>query len=238
MMMAERLPTIAFILCRVLPCDAVAWVSMNHLAPVVGMTVWPADASTPPYARQVAASRVAGLLDRPGEVRSRGPGDMRPAGQRSRDPAGLPLEACHLLGMPVGDEPVEGWILARSAEAFTARDLDIADLLVQGVRAATAAGASTRLPDTRPAAETPTLTVPVAEMPSLTARERQMLELVGTGLTASAIGRRTGISVRTVHKHLQNAYAKLGCGDRLSAVLTIQALEPGSVRFPAHPAST
>jgi hypothetical protein len=76
MMMAERLPTIAFILCRVLPCDAVAWVSMHHLAPVVGVTIWPADTSAPPYVRQVAASRVAGLLDQPGVVRSRGPEEM------------------------------------------------------------------------------------------------------------------------------------------------------------------
>src|SRR5260370_32832709 len=170
MMMAERLPIIAFILCRVLPCDAVAWVSMNHLAPVVGVTIWPADTSAPPYIRQVAASRVAGLLDRPGVVRSRGPGEMTPAGHRSLDPADLTLEACHLLGMPVGDEPIEGWILARSAEAFTARDLDVADLLVQGVCVATAAAASIRLPDTRPAA-------PVPETPALTARERQMLQL-------------------------------------------------------------
>lgn len=230
MMMAERLPTIAF-LCRVLPCDAVAWVSINHLAPMVGVTIWPADTSAPPYVCQVAASRVAGLLDRPGVVRSRGPGKMTPAGHRSLDPADLTLEACHLLGMPLGDEPVEGWILARISEAFTARDLDVADLLVQGVCAAAAAAASIRVPDTRPAA-------PVSETPALTARERQMLQLVGTGLTASAIGHRTGISVRTVQKHLQNAYAKLGCGDRLSAVLKIQALEPGSVRFPVYPAST
>ena len=108
MMMAERLPTIAFILCRVLPCDAVAWVSTNHLVPVVGMTIWTADTSTPPHVRQVAASRVAGLLDRPGVVGSRGPGEMAPADHRSQDPADLTLEACHLLGMPVGDEPVEG----------------------------------------------------------------------------------------------------------------------------------
>ncbi len=53
----------------------------------------------------------------------------------------------------------------------------------------------------------------------LTARESQVLTLVGQGLTAWAIGRRCGISSRTVHKHLEHAYRKLGCHDRVSAVL-------------------
>lgn len=231
MAMAERLPIITFTLCRVLPCDAVAWVRMDPLAPVAGMAIWPADTSSSPYIRQVPASRVLGLLDQSGVIRSREIGEMAPVHQRSLDPADLILEACHLLWLPAGGEPVSGWILARSSEAFTARDLDVADLLVQGIRTVTSAVASMHLPGTRPAS-------PVSQMSALTARERQMLELVGTGLTASAIGHRTGISVRTVHKHLQNAYAKLGCGDRLSAVLKIQALEPGPVRFPVHPAST
>lgn len=53
----------------------------------------------------------------------------------------------------------------------------------------------------------------------LTARESEILSLVGEGLTARAVARRLGISVRTVHKHLEQAYRKLDCHDRLSAVL-------------------
>ncbi|MBD8059985.1 response regulator transcription factor [Cellulomonas sp. JH27-2] len=53
----------------------------------------------------------------------------------------------------------------------------------------------------------------------LTAREAQILALVGRGLTSGAVARRCGISVRTVHKHLEQAYRKLDCHDRLSAVL-------------------
>lgn len=59
----------------------------------------------------------------------------------------------------------------------------------------------------------------VGEARLLTAREAQVLALVGEGLTAQAVGRRCGISVRTVHKHLEQAYRKLDCHDRLSAVL-------------------
>lgn len=57
--------------------------------------------------------------------------------------------------------------------------------------------------------------VPAAAGPDLTARERQVIDLLTTGLTAGAIGRMLGISQRTVSKHIQNAYGKLGIHDRL-----------------------
>ena len=40
-----------------------------------------------------------------------------------------------------------------------------------------------------------------------------------TGPTASAIAHRLRISARTVHKHLERIYPKLGVIDRLGAVL-------------------
>jgi DNA-binding NarL/FixJ family response regulator len=59
------------------------------------------------------------------------------------------------------------------------------------------------------------------EAAGLTAREVHILELLAAGLTADAIGRHCGISPRTVGKHLENIYAKLGCHDRLTAVLRV-----------------
>lgn len=53
----------------------------------------------------------------------------------------------------------------------------------------------------------------------LTPRELDVLERLGAGLTAVAIAHRLGISVRTVHKHLERVYEKLGVTDRLTAVL-------------------
>ncbi len=53
---------------------------------------------------------------------------------------------------------------------------------------------------------------------TLTPREIAVLQEVATGATAHAIGRRLGISVGTVRKHLENAYAKLGVHDRVSAL--------------------
>ncbi len=58
----------------------------------------------------------------------------------------------------------------------------------------------------------------------LTARERGVLDLLARGLTARAIGRRLSITDATVRKHLENAYRKLGCSDRLTAVTRARAL--------------
>ncbi|MGQ0575280.1 MAG: LuxR C-terminal-related transcriptional regulator [Pseudonocardia sp.] len=58
----------------------------------------------------------------------------------------------------------------------------------------------------------------------LTPREREVLAAVTGGLTACAAAHRLGIAERTVHKHLERAYAKLGVADRVSAVLRAQRL--------------
>ncbi|UKA64512.1 response regulator transcription factor [Arthrobacter sp. FW306-04-A] len=53
---------------------------------------------------------------------------------------------------------------------------------------------------------------------SLTAREREILQLLGKGFTGVAIGHLLGTSPRTVAKHLEHAYAKLGCTNRIDAL--------------------
>lgn len=58
----------------------------------------------------------------------------------------------------------------------------------------------------------------------LSPRETAVLVLLADALTAEAIAHRLGITVRTVHKHLQNLYRKLGTCDRLATVLRAQAL--------------
>ena len=66
--------------------------------------------------------------------------------------------------------------------------------------------------------------VPVAADIRLTPRELSVLTLVADGLTAAAVARRLLVAERTVHKHLERAYAKLGVSDRVSAVLRAQRL--------------
>ncbi|MFC7597557.1 response regulator transcription factor [Terrabacter sp. GCM10028922] len=52
----------------------------------------------------------------------------------------------------------------------------------------------------------------------LTGRELAVLVLLARGLTALAMAHQLAISERTVHKHLQRIYRKLGARDRVSAI--------------------
>jgi two-component system, NarL family, nitrate/nitrite response regulator NarL len=54
--------------------------------------------------------------------------------------------------------------------------------------------------------------------PKLTPREREVLVLIATGLTAPAIAQRLVVSVPTVKTHLASLYDKLGVSDRAAAV--------------------
>ncbi|WP_404392221.1 response regulator transcription factor [Humibacillus xanthopallidus] len=62
------------------------------------------------------------------------------------------------------------------------------------------------------------------DAPSLTPRERLVLSLLASGSTAEGVAARLMISPRTVHKHQEHLYRKLGACDRLSAVLAAQRL--------------
>ncbi len=56
----------------------------------------------------------------------------------------------------------------------------------------------------------------------LTPREMVVLRLVARGSTVTGIAATLNISPRTVHKHQENLYRKIGAVDRLSAVLAAQ----------------
>lgn len=66
--------------------------------------------------------------------------------------------------------------------------------------------------------------VPTADAVGLTPRESVVLDMLATGATARAIARRLTVGERTVQKHLQRVYAKLGVADRLAAVQRAQLL--------------
>jgi DNA-binding NarL/FixJ family response regulator len=70
----------------------------------------------------------------------------------------------------------------------------------------------------------------------LTGRERAVLVLLERGCTAEAIGRELGVSPRTVHKHLEHLYRKLGVSDRLRAVVVAKEarLLPDAAAGPPH----
>ena len=57
-----------------------------------------------------------------------------------------------------------------------------------------------------------------APLPGLTEREWEVIRWLATGKTDRDIGEILGISARTVHKHLQHIYEKLGVETRTAAV--------------------
>lgn len=72
--------------------------------------------------------------------------------------------------------------------------------------------------------EPPAQPRPNAADAGLTARESVVLALLVEGLSPMSISRRLGISMRTVVKHQENLYRKLGVHDRVNAVLMAQRL--------------
>lgn len=120
-------------------------------------------------------------------------------------PAGIE----HLLSIPV-DIPGawrSAFVVGRSARDFDDRDVKLARTLQPLL---TLALKRYEPPDSSPH----------REAKGLTSRERMVLDLAGQGLSDRQIARRLEISTRTVQKHLEHAFRKLGVSDRLTAHLT------------------
>jgi DNA-binding CsgD family transcriptional regulator len=146
---------------------------------------------------------VAALMEELGFTEHQMTIPLTPGPDGTRDAYALVGEAPYL------DEDVER---AASIQSLVAG----LDAHVQLLRAAGAAG--TAAPD-------PTA-VP------LTPRERIVLDLIARGHTVGGIAARLAISPRTVHKHQEHLYRKLGAVDRLSAVLSAQ--RRGLIRSPDY----
>ena len=62
----------------------------------------------------------------------------------------------------------------------------------------------------------------------LTRREREVIRLIAEGLTNRQIAERLTLSVRTVERHIENVYNRLGCtGKAGRAVATAYAIRHG-----------
>jgi DNA-binding NarL/FixJ family response regulator len=56
---------------------------------------------------------------------------------------------------------------------------------------------------------------------TLTGRERDVVYRLASGITDRQIAAQLGLSPRTVHKHLEHVYQKLGVSTRTAAVMRI-----------------
>jgi DNA-binding NarL/FixJ family response regulator len=95
--------------------------------------------------------------------------------------------------------------LNRSGVDFTAADVDVVTCLLPLLthRVARLAASARRT---------------AVSLPELTERQQQVLGLAAEGLTDAAIGRRLDCSPRTVDKHLEHIYRKLGVSCRTAAI--------------------
>ena len=128
----------------------------------------------------------------------------------------------HQLAIPLPPSS-EGprWFVLGRPDAFSAEGMRLArriQRLIAGLDRQAAALRQWQRRVTQPDAGA------VASAVHLTPRELSVLTLVADGLTAAAVARRLVVAERTVHKHLERVYAKLGVSDRVSAVLRAQRL--------------
>jgi DNA-binding CsgD family transcriptional regulator len=124
----------------------------------------------------------------------------------------IPVEHQIAISMLGPDGEVIGIALNRERADFSETDRAVLGLL----RAPLMAGLM-RARNRQRAHSTLSTTAP-ANLAALTDREMQVLELVVLGGTNAAIARALGASPRTIAKHLEHTYRKLGVSSRAAAV--------------------
>ncbi len=146
-----------------------------------------------------------------------------------------PFGITHQLALPLrtGDG-IEAYVVSRPDDDYDDADVELAGLVLPAL--------TSLLAQHRALHGTPEESRGHGRDLGLTERELAVLRLLGAGLTAVAIAHRLRTSPRTVHKHLEHLYRKLGVRDRLMAVqrardagLLAPPVRPGGAGEPAPP---
>jgi DNA-binding CsgD family transcriptional regulator len=117
----------------------------------------------------------------------------------------------------------EGHLLSfnRSRRGWTGRDRAVVELMSAHLGRALARRAeTTRL--RRALTRRETLDTAADRLAALTPREREVLGELGRGASDRDIARSLGVRERTVHKHLEQAYRKLGVNSRTQAAALLR----------------
>ena len=116
--------------------------------------------------------------------------------------------------------------LAAGADGFVLKDAGGADLAaaIRGVHAGVTALSASAAELLWPSSSTPPTADASARLRSLTMREREVLALLGRGMTNQAIARDLALAERTVKAHVSNLLAKLSVSSRTQAALIARDL--------------
>lgn len=118
----------------------------------------------------------------------------------------------HVVAVPIVSNPqlVMSFVLNRVGRDFDDRERDLLNRLQPALaNLYRMASMAARL-------QSPAQTT---RLDSLTPREREILHWVAAGKTDAQIAAILGLSARTVQKHLQNGYVKLGVESRTAAAI-------------------
>lgn len=118
-----------------------------------------------------------------------------------------------ILSIPVGSgDTVARLLVCRNGEGFSDEDVDSARILQPVV------AGCLRMTQAMERLRTDPLSEESMRERGLTAREAQVFSRLATGATSQAVGQELDISVRTVEKHVQNTYARIGARNRSEAI--------------------
>jgi DNA-binding CsgD family transcriptional regulator len=128
-----------------------------------------------------------------------------------------------VVSVPAGPGGMISVALNRYGQDFSDQQRDVVDLLRPHL--AQAAAIASLL--SQPVPGTPR---DAHGRPLLTARQTRILQLVAAGNSDRAVARTLGVSVRTVHTHLQHIYRALGVSSRTEALAHVRALTLASAQ--------
>lgn len=210
------------LLLKLFPSDHAAWISLDARAGTAEVATYPhysgADVSKillDMYAEHpIVVSFQADSVD--GDWRPRRLSDVISDVELYKSRAfqeGLSLlnvnRQLALLTVGSGLDFFHCWSLNRWNRDFSDNEVTLARQLQPMLQLLDTAYAGNRCAPSEPASE---------EVYSLTPREQEVMRLLGQGLKATAIGLLLGCSPRTVTKHIEHSYIKLGSHNRVDAL--------------------